>query len=247
MNRDQFLKKLNELAEEGRKAQGVLSEERINEFISECGLGEDETLLLKEFLKEKNINLTETDSFFDYLSEDEKTYINDYFEQLEGLKKYTDGELQAIKINVLAGDSSAKKAFLETMLSTVVDIARLYVNEGVMIEDLIGEGNLALTFSLEDISEVEKPEDLEPYLAKNIMEAMEMLIDENEEEKKKDKKIEDRVNKIADKAKEMSEDLRMDVSIDELANETGISKKAIRDAIVLSGYKIEGIVPIEEE
>ena len=44
-----------------------------------------------------------------------------------------------------------------------------------------------------------------------------------------------------DKAKELSEELRREVTVQELAEESGLSEKAIRDAIRMSGYKIEGI------
>ena len=78
-------------------------------------------------------------------------------------------------------------------------------------------------------------------MAKMIMDAMEAYVQENADAKKIDARVADKVNQVADKAKELSEELRREVTVRELAEESGLSEKAIRDAIRMSGYKIEGI------
>ena len=74
-----------------------------------------------------------------------------------------------------------------------------------------------------------------------IMDAMESIIDETLQETDKDKRVVERVNKVADKAKELAEELHRKVTVDELAEETGMSKKAIQDAMRMSGFAIEDI------
>jgi len=56
-----------------------------------------------------------------------------------------------------------------------------------------------------------------------------------------DKKVETKVNAVADKARELSEELRRNVTVEELAEESGMSVKTINDAIRMSGFKIENI------
>ena len=56
-----------------------------------------------------------------------------------------------------------------------------------------------------------------------------------------DQKIADKVNRVADKAGELSEELRRKVTPRELMEETGLSEKAIKDALRISGYRIEEI------
>ena len=46
---------------------------------------------------------------------------------------------------------------------------------------------------------------------------------------------------MADKARELSEELRRNVTVEELAEESGMSVKTINDAIRMSGFKIENI------
>lgn len=78
-------------------------------------------------------------------------------------------------------------------------------------------------------------------LARMVMDAMEELIEENSQSGKVDKKVETKVNAVADKARELSEELRRNVTVEELAEESGMSVKTINDAIRMSGFKIENI------
>ena len=79
-------------------------------------------------------------------------------------------------------------------------------------------------------------------LAKMIMDAMEEHIQENVSSEKTDRKVADKVNQIADRARELAEELHRKVTPEELAEETGLSVKSIRDAMRMSGFKIEDIV-----
>ena len=62
-----------------------------------------------------------------------------------------------------------------------------------------------------------------------------------QEETQKDNKVLKKVNQVAEKAKELSEELRRKVTVEELCAETGLSEKAVMDAMRLSGYTIEDI------
>ena len=78
-------------------------------------------------------------------------------------------------------------------------------------------------------------------LVKMVMDAMEDYIQENADSEKTDRKIADRVNLVADKARELAEELHRKVTPEELVQETGLSMKAVQDAMRMSGYKIEDI------
>ncbi len=78
-------------------------------------------------------------------------------------------------------------------------------------------------------------------LAKLIMDAMEDYIQENAANEKTGQKIADKVNLVADKARELAEELHRKVTPEELAQESGLSLKTIRDVLRMSGNKIEDI------
>ena len=122
-----------------------------------------------------------------------------------------------------------------------MEIAKLYAGQGVFLEDLIGEGNVALAMGVTMLGCLEHAAEAEGILGKLIMDAMEDFVRENMAEADKDKKVLDRVNKVAKKAKELSLELRRKVTVEELAAETGMSPNAITEAMRLSGYAIEEI------
>ena len=84
----------------------------------------------------------------------------------------------------MAGDADAKHRMIEIFLPQVAEIAKLYAGQGVFLEDLIGEGNVALTMAAEMLDCAQNAKEAEGTIASMIMEAMENYISENASEKK---------------------------------------------------------------
>jgi len=70
---------------------------------------------------------------------------------------------------------------------------------------------------------------------------MEEYIQEHAANEKADLKNADKVNKVTEKAKVLSEELHRKVTVQELAEETGMSVKYIEEAVRMSGFQIEYI------
>jgi RNA polymerase primary sigma factor len=85
-------------------------------------------------------------------------------------------------------------------LPAVIDVAKIYAGQGVLLEDLIGEGNLALAFGAGMLGSLESPAEADGMLGKMIMDAMEDYIQEHAANEKADLKIADKVNKVTEKA-----------------------------------------------
>jgi RNA polymerase primary sigma factor len=139
----------------------------------------------------------------------------------------------------MAGDKTAQSRLIELFLPQVVEIAKLYAGQGAYLEDLIGEGNVALTMGVTMLGALENAAEAEGMLAKLIMDGMEEYIGFSAEQSREDQKAIDLVNKVCEAAREMSEDLRKKITPMELAKETGIDIEDIEEAIRLSGDSIE--------
>ena len=172
---------------------------------------------------------------------EETDYLKEYLESIAAIPARSAREKQALFIRAHAGEEDARKELIEVYLATVADVARLYADQGVYLEDLIGQGNVALTHGVTMIDAVEHPEEIEGFLVKYVMDAMEALIAETLQESAKDNKALKKVNDVAEKARELAEDLRRKVTVEELAEETNWSVEEIREAIRISGYQIEDI------
>ena len=146
----------------------------------------------------------------------------------------------------MAGDKSSCEKLINIYLKDIAKIARIYTGQGVLIEDLIGEGNEALVRGVTLLDSQEKPEDCEGFLIKLAMDAMEELIGDASKAEGTQDKILEKTNKVYDKAMELAESLERRVTVKEVAEFAGISEKAVKEAMEISGYRIEVIEDYRE-
>lgn len=243
MNKEMIFAKTLEQVRKLAKEQGnCVSEEQVREAFSELELEEGQLEMVFDYLTKHKVGIGEPANLDDFLCDEDKDYLQNYLDELEVIPSYQEGEVLAHTISAMAGDVTAQKLLVEIHLKDVVEIAKLYAGQGVFLEDLIGEGNLALAFGTSMLGSIENPKEAEGMLAKMIMDAMEEYIADNVSNEKIDQKIVDKVNKVSEKARELSEDLQRKVTVEELSQETGMSEKFILDAVRMSGFQIEEIV-----
>lgn len=242
----QILEKVRRLAKE----QGNwVSEEQVRMAFEAMHFREDQLEMVFDYLLKHHIGIGEPLDEDGILTDEEKDYLQDYLDEIEALPAYTDGQREAYAMSAMAGDAMARQRLTESYLRDVADIAKLYAGQGVALEDLIGEGNVALAVGVELLAQMgksgmevpEEPSQVQGILAKRIMDAMEECIRDSAANAEKDKKIAAKVNHVADKAKGLAEELRRKVTPGELAEETGLPLKEVQDAMRMSGFQIEDI------
>ncbi len=236
-----FAKKLEQIKELAKEQNNCISEEQIKEAFTELDFTKEQLTMVYQYLHQQKIGVGAPVDLDEYLEEEEKDYLAVYLEELQTLEQVSEGEKEAITLSSMAGDGDAQNKLVEIYLPDVVEIAKLYAGQGVYLEDLIGEGNMALAMGVTMLGALEHASEAQGMLGRLIMDAMEEYITENAEESKKSKKIADKVNKVANLANELSEELHRKVTVQELMEETGMSRKAIEDAIRMSGGKIEAL------
>lgn len=247
MNEQQeFAKRISELTELAADQENVIFEDQLYDIFPEVKTDEAKLAVIKDFLKEKKIGLNSKVAFEDVITEEEKNYLDFYLEDLKAQGNLTPGEREAFIMSAMAGDEAAQMAVVQDFLKNVVEIAKLYAGQGVMLEDLIGEGNVALVASVSLIGSLEKPSEVEGFLTGQVMDAMQDFIAGTMDENSAEEKLLGKVNKVAKEAKELAETLGRKVTIDELAAESGISRAQIEKALKLTANNIEDIEIPEE-
>ncbi len=237
----EFAEILKLITRTARENKSVITSEQVREAFSELDLDDKQFEMVFEYLKNHKISVDEDAPIDDDLTEEETNYLNDYLESLEALPKYTDGEKKAISMSAIAGDKDAQNKLVECYLPLVVDVARMYSEQGVYLEDLIGEGNVALARGVTMLDAVGEPAEVESFLYKLMLDAMEAIVEENLAADAGGQKVLKLVQEVADKAKELAEDLRRKVTVEELMEETGWDEDKIRSAIKFSGDAIEDL------
>ena len=236
-----FAKTLEQIRKQAKEQGNCIEREQVEQAFVSLSLSKEQLDLVFDYLEKHKIGIGEPVDPDEYLSEEEINYLEEYQKELALLEKVSEGEKEAITLSAMAGEAQAQKKLINIYLPQVVEIAKLYSGQGVFLEDLIGEGNVALTIGVTMLGCLEHAKEAEGMLGKMIMDAMEEYIAEHAENSKIDKRVEDKVNKVADKARELAEELQRKVTIEELMEETGMSRKMIEDAVRMSGFKIEDI------
>ena len=236
-----FAKTLEQIRKQAKEQGNCIEREQVEQAFVSLSLSKEQLDLVFDYLEKHKIGIGEPVDPDEYLSEEEINYLEEYQKELALLEKVSEGEKEAITLSAMAGEAQAQKKLINIYLPQVVEIAKLYSGQGVFLEDLIGEGNVALTIGVTMLGCLEHAKEAEGMLGKMIMDAMEDYINENMAEEDKDKKVLSKVKKVSRKAKELAEELRRKVTVEELSAETGMSENAIREAMQLSGYTIEEI------
>lgn len=237
----EFARTLEEVRKKARAQQNFITKTEVEEAFSALSLSEQQMEMVFAYLRQNKIGVDEPADVDAYLEEEERNYLDTYLDALQAIPKVTDGEREAITLSAMAGDADAVRRLTELMLPEVPQIAKLYTGQGVGLEDLIGEGNVALSLGVTMLGALEHADEAQGMLIRMMMDAMEECIETSAAEEKSDQKIADKVNRVADAANALRSSSRRAVTVEELMEESGLSRKAIVDAVRISGGKIESI------
>ena len=239
MNQEQlFAKTLEEIKLLAIEQDRVLSKEQVEEAFGSIGMKPEELAPIYDYLKQKKIGIGQPVNPDEYLTEEDVDFLAEYLREIDQMPVLSQGEKEAHYIAAMVGERTGKTKTIEILLPDIIDVAKLYTGQGVLLEDLIGEGNVALAMGVEMLGCLEKADEVPGMLVKMAMDAMEELIRETEDENKIDRKVVDKVNEVSAEAKKLAEALNRKITVEELMEETSFSEKKIREAIRMSGNRI---------
>ena len=236
----EFGKILTSVVRSAREQGNTIAGKEVEEAFASLHLNEAQMKEIFSYLKSHRIGVDETPDLTADLSGEDKNALQIYLESLTFLPERSEGEKQVYIRRAMNGDKEAQRIVAEIFLPLVPDIAKLYAEQGVFLEDLLMRGVTLL-------SALEEEDEVESALSQMIMNAMEERIQEDLEAGAKGKKAADLVNEVADRARELADELRHKVSVEELMEESGWTEEKIREAIRLSGDRIEDLDSGEEQ
>jgi len=242
LNQTNFAGILEELRDTARLQGNILTSEQINEAFGQWQLDDKKLSLIHDYFRSHHIGIDEPGDAQENLSGDDINFLEMYLKELQELPPVSDGKKRAVMMSALANDSDAQAKLVEIFLPQVVEISKLYAGQGVLVEDLIGEGNVAAATAVTLLECVETIDEVEGFIGKMVMDAMEELIREDTDNRQIDENVLNRVNEVNDKAKELYENLLRKVTVKEVADELNITEEEVQEALKFS---VDGIVYIE--
>lgn len=191
--------------------------------------------------------------------EDEK-YLSLYMDDISRIDKLSEVSRAYLLMNIVEdNDKESLKLLSESYLEKVVEWIEPFRHQGVLLGDMIQEGNLAMMAyisekrfinnyewrekikegSTEDLLLVMKA--IDEDVKSEIEGSIRMMLDEQNESEQVTDKVLNKVNMVNDWAKRLKEEIGRKPTIKEVADRIGISEDNIREAIQLSADNIEDI------
>jgi RNA polymerase primary sigma factor len=264
-----FREMLSEISELAERNNNRLTVDEVKDFFKNVSLSDDQMDLVFSYLEankiaveghEKNDNIklfevSKEEKNIDSIEEtpnnqgeskvikdadsEENQYLKIYLEELGTLPAISESEKIILYTQAMEGDSISKSKIIEIYLMKVVEIARNYQNRGILISDLIQEGNIGLMLAIDEIVEFVDPKQVEEILSHRIIASMESVIEENDFINVAKKQIVNKVNYLNEGVKNLEEELGRTVSIEELARYMEMSNEEIIDIIRVSDDEIK--------
>lgn len=173
---------------------------------------------------------------------EELAYFQMYLEDLKAIPPCSEAEEQMLIRNLLAGDESAQTRLIEGNLQLVLTMARRRVGSGVLIGDLVQEGNMALVMAVEEYGRAGvriSGQPLEDFLESRIDTAMKALIQEQGSNSHVAEKMAREANRLLEATAELEEELGREVSLSELGEQLHMSEEEIENVMRFSFSAME--------
>ena len=168
-----------------------------------------------------------------------------YLDDLDALPTYTREEMQQYYEKSGAGDAQAQNVVCEYWMKQMPDLAKKFVRRGILLEDLIQEGNMGLLLALPQISNKKMTvEEIEKHLCRVVEDAMHAYAAEMAGEDDGEHTILGKVTLLHEAKKMLTEELGREPSRKELADYTKVIEQEIEDILsVVKSVKAEkGII-----
>lgn len=213
-------------------------------------LSEEQIRLIYRYLEDEHVEIEDYEPHdtrsvavgSGLLSGEEKTYFQIYLKDLEGVTPCTEAEEEILVKRLLSGDEGAQNRLIEGNLHRVLELARNRAGCGVLIGDLVQEGNMALVTAVEEYQRAGVRlvgEPLADFLEKKIDGAMKALIHEQSGFDRAAKRMAADANRLLELTKELEEELGREATLEELANRMHLPGEYVEEVVRVSYHAMK--------
>ena len=188
--------------------------------------------------------ISRTDDLADSFSTDDPVRM--YLKEIGKVPLLTPDEEVALAERMADGDEEAKKRMTEAKLRLVVSIARRYVGRGMVLLDLIQEGNLGLIKAVEKF-DYTKGYKFSTYATWWIRQAITRAIADQARTIRIPVHMVETINKTIRVSRQLLQELGHDPSAEEIAKEMGMPAEKVRDILRIAQEPVSMETPIGEE
>ena len=259
-----FTEKLKELLDFAAKKKNVLEYQEINDFFAEMELEPSQVEKIYEFLERHNVDVLRMED--DIILEDNDDDIEDiedidlsipegistedpvrmYLKEIGKVPLLSAEEEISLAKRMENGDASAKKRLAEANLRLVVSIAKRYVGRGMLLLDLIQEGNLGLIKAVEKF-DYTKGYKFSTYATWWIRQAITRAIADQARTIRIPVHMVETINKLIRVQRQLLQELGREPHPEEIAKEMNMPVDRVREIQKISQEPVSLETPIGEE
>ncbi len=252
---------VKELIEKG-KQKGVLSEQEIEDALSELELDAEQIEKIHDNIEDMGIDIVGgdidkeikameiTEEDLEDLSVPEGINVDDhvrmYLKEIGKVPLLSPEEEIEYAKRMSEGDEEAKRKLTEANLRLVVSIAKRYVGRGMLFLDLIQEGNLGLIKAVEKFDYV-KGFKFSTYATWWIRQAITRAIADQARTIRIPVHMVETINKLIRVSRQLLQELGREPSPEEIAKEMGMSLEKVREIMKIAQEPVSLETPIGEE
>ena len=183
MNQKSFADAMDRLKKLAKSYENMLAVADIKEEVQELNLTEQQLQAVYDYLIENKIQIADYNKEkvgSQQENQEDTKFLKRYREEFSHCQDISTERLNEIFWQAVRKEGSAREEVVSGYVNRIADIARMYRGQGVLLEDLVQEGNLGLLhglFAAEEQPEIENPQD---YLMEQICESIESAIYEEE-------------------------------------------------------------------
>lgn len=251
MKQEEFLKQLVLLVDYAKTKENRLAVREVKAYFSDMKLNEEQMDLIYEYLAEHQIEVKGRVSQQEKIpvSREDSAYLRIYRKEIKALPVRSEEEMNEIYRLLSEGEEGMIQKAIESHLRRVVTIASRYRNHGVLLEDLVQEGNLELTAAIHSMLGNQNIENDRKELDRRIKKRLIDLIDEAMEEAGLENSILAKTNLVYEATKAFAKENGTIADLHELAEYTKMPEDEILELVELSleEIKIGECVPYHGE
>ena len=153
-----------------------------------------------------------------------------YLEEIKSMEALSSTELSGLLAAVKAGDRGARNRLAEAHLKRVVELAKEYAGRGVLMADLVQEGNMALLTAMEEFEDG----DFGVYITREICSAMDAALAEQTGEQDTGSYLAAQANAIMEATEDLVKELGREATLSEVARRMNLSEDMTKDIMKIS-------------